>query len=134
MRPEVLLRRQSSIPATPQAPSSARRALKDAIPPPDLAFRLDDAQLVISEVVSNAVKHGARDSRDALRLVIETDDRRLRVDVEQTLAALDVHPTERHVDSAHGGGSGLLIVEALADAWGAEAGPPGHVWFEFEAT
>jgi len=126
------LRRQSKMHATAHAPSIARAALDDAIPPPDLAARSDDARLVISEVVMNAVKHGTDGGRDDVLLVIESDDRKLRVEVEQTLAALDVHPSE-HGNAAHHGGFGLPIVEALADAWGVEAGPPGRVWFEFDA-
>ena len=122
------------MPATAEAPSIARSALGEAIPPPDLAARFDDARLVIAEVVANAVKHGTDGGRDDIRLVIESDDRRLRVEVEQTLAALDVHPSELHGNGAHHGGFGLLIVEALADTWGVEAGPPGRVWFEFDAA
>jgi anti-sigma regulatory factor (Ser/Thr protein kinase) len=127
------LRRESKMPARARAPSIARAALDDAIPPPDLAARSDDARLVISEVVTNAVKHGTNGERDNVLVVIESDDRKLRVEVEQTLAALDVHPSEPHGNAWGHGGAGLAIVEALADAWGVEAGPPGRVWFEFDA-
>ena len=64
--------------------------------------------------------------------MIDSDDDRLHVRVEQTLPALAVTPSAPP-DDLHDGGFGLRIVEALADAWGVEPGPPGCVWFQFEA-
>ena len=117
------LRRQTMVPATPRAPSLARAALADAVLDPALIHRLDDARLVISEVVANAVKFGATERRDDLRLMIEADEGRVYVEVEQTLPALDVRPSGPLNVAA--GGNGLRIVEALTDGWGVEPGPPG---------
>jgi anti-sigma regulatory factor (Ser/Thr protein kinase) len=119
------------MPATSQAGFVARTALTHAISS-RLAGRLDDAKLVITEVVTNAVRHGA-DGQEEIRLVIESDERRLYVEVEQTLTAHDVHLIEQRENGADLGGFGLRIVEALADGWGVEPGPPGRVWFEFRA-
>ena len=83
-----------SIPATPRAPAVARAAVVDAIPPA-LTDRLDDVELVLTEVVTNAVKHGSRDRQDEVRLAIEADEDRLYVEVEQSLPALHVAPRIR---------------------------------------
>jgi anti-sigma regulatory factor (Ser/Thr protein kinase) len=96
-----------------------------------LAPRLDDARLVISEVVTNAIRYGATDGRDEIALVIDVDGGRLHVEVEQTLPALDVRPVEQRLSAVEAGGFGLHIVDALSDRWGVEPGPPGCVWFEF---
>ena len=126
------MRRRSRVPATPRAPSFARAALTDAISEPALEARIDDARLVISEVMANAVMHGARGGWDDVRLAIESDGGRLYAEVEQTLPALDVRPSDP-LSGEGGRGYGLRIVEALADGWGVEPGPPGRVWFEFRA-
>ena len=127
MRTEVIL------PATDSAAMLARVALNDAIPPPDLAGRFDDARLALSEVVANAVVHGGlRPDRDVLRLTIDNDDDRFRAEVEQATPAGDAHPVDPWLhDPERPGGFGLHIVEATADEWGVDPGPPGHVWFEF---
>ena len=127
------MRREVILPVGPSAALKARTALNDAIPPPALDGRYDDARLALSEVVTNAVLHADLNrERDVIRLVMETDDSHLRVEVEQQTSAGDAHPATPRTDPAdRPGGFGLMLVEALADDWGAEAGPPGYVWFEF---
>jgi len=110
----------------------ARAALDDEISSSPLLSRIDDARTVITEVVTNAVKYGA-DGQANIRLLIDLDDERLHVRVEQPVPALDVHPSAQKADVPLVGGFGLRIVEALADTWGVEPGPPGCVWFQFEA-
>jgi anti-sigma regulatory factor (Ser/Thr protein kinase) len=127
MRSEVVL------PASPEAAGLARAALDDTIPPPELATRNEDARLVISELVTNAVKYGESGARNPIKMLIEADEARVRVEVEQTLPAADVHPVEPSLDGDSTGGWGLRIAAALADSWGFKPGPPGQVWFEFRA-
>lgn len=126
MRHEVIL------PANETAAPLARASLTAAIPPPDLSERGDDAQLAVTELAANVVRHAGLRSHDTLRLVIEADDDRVRVEVEQATSAVDVHiVTPRLDDPDDVGGFGLRLVEHTADSWGHEAGPPGRVWFEF---
>ena len=127
------MRRELILPADENAPILARSALNDAIPPPVLNERAHDARLAISEVAANAVRHGLlRPGQDTLRLVIDADDDRLRIELEQSTAAVGVRVVEpRLQDPVRVGGFGLRLVEQLADEWGVEIGPPGHVWFEF---
>jgi len=124
---------RQSIQTTSRAASVARAALIDAIPSPAFSARIDDAKLAVSELVSNAVKHGSSYEQDQIRLVIDPDEARLRVEVEQPLPALDVTPRVPLWNGSHDGGFGLLIVEAVADAWGVDPGPPGRVWVEFSS-
>ena len=127
------MRRELILPADESAPLLARSALNDAIPPPLLNERIDDARLAISELAANAVRHGhLRPDQDTLRLVIDADDDHVRIEVEQSTAAVGVRVVEpRWEDPVRVGGCGLRLVEQLADEWGVETGPPGHVWFEF---
>jgi anti-sigma regulatory factor (Ser/Thr protein kinase) len=87
--------------------------------------RLCDAELLLSELVSNAVKYGDGD----IDVIFERDDGRFRTEVvdqgDGFIAALrdrsDVHTP---------GGWGLPLVQTLSDRWGAHEGST-HVWFEF---
>ena len=70
-----------------------------------------DAELLTSEVVTNAVLHVGG------LLVVELDDLRdgVLIVVEDPDPAL---PTQRSPGPLEGGGRGLQIVDALASAWG----------------
>ena len=126
------MRREVILPANEMAAPLARASLSGAIPPPDLLERGDDAQLAVTELAANAIRHGGLPHDETLRLVIEADDDRVRVEVEQATPAVDVHVvTPRLDDPADVGGFGLRLVEHTADSWGHEPGPPGRVWFEF---
>lgn len=127
------MRRELILPADQSAPLLARSALNEAIPPPFLNERADDARLAISELAANAIRHGQlRPDQDTLRLVIDADDDHVRIEVEQATAAVGVRVVEpRWEDSVRVGGFGLRLVEQTADEWGFETGPPGQVWVEF---
>jgi anti-sigma regulatory factor (Ser/Thr protein kinase) len=119
-----------TIAANVNAPAEARSSLHQAIPPPELDGRADDARLALSELVSNAVRHGSlQPDADTLVLVIDADEDHVRVEVEQPTSAVEVgYPSDEGIAD---GGYGLHIVESTADSWGHEDGPPGRVWFEF---
>ena len=125
MRSEIVLS------ANPSAPMHARVALNEAIPPPELADRFEDARLAMSEVVGNVLVHGRLEGRDTIRLTLEADDDHVRVEVEQPTPATSVRPVRPRMDGERPGGLGLRLVETMADAWGTDEGPPGVVWFEF---
>ena len=127
------MRRELILPATSAAPGLARAALDDAIPPPELALRNPDARLVISELVTNAVKYGESKDGNTIKMLIEADEVMVRVQVDQTLAAVGLQAVKAGPRNGRVGGWGLNIAEALADSWGFEPGPPGQVWFEFRA-
>jgi anti-sigma regulatory factor (Ser/Thr protein kinase) len=102
------------------------------IPPPDLLERGSDAELAVTELAANAIRHGGLPAGGTVRLVVEADDDRVRVEVEQSTSAQDVHVVPPRLDDLrHVGGFGLRLVEHTADSWGHEDGPPGRVWFEF---
>ena len=106
--------------------------MDEAIPPPALNGRSDDPRLAVSELVNNAVRHAGLEANSGLiRLRIEADDAHVHVEVEQPTSASGVHIVERPGTDGRSGGFGLQLVQASADTWGFEPGPPGRVWFEF---
>jgi anti-sigma regulatory factor (Ser/Thr protein kinase) len=124
------MRTEVNLPANRTAPMRARLALDDAIAPADLAERFVDARLAVSEIVVNALEHGRLEERDTIRLIVETDDDRVRVEVEQPTPAKHVDRIGPPPHDGRPGGFGLRLVDATVDAWGSDEGPPGIVWFE----
>lgn len=92
---------------------------------------LDDALLLISEVVTNAVVHG----RPQLVLSIECGADDLRVRVRDGAPNL---PQQRRIQSDDKSGRGLSLLHQLSHAWGVELvndeyGTGKEVWFELRA-
>jgi anti-sigma regulatory factor (Ser/Thr protein kinase) len=85
----------------------------------------DDAVLVVSELVSNAVRHGAGDT---VTVELIHHDDRLRV----TVCDDDTGTVTPHPETAHGeDGRGLRIVERISLDWGVDYLPTGKaVWAE----
>jgi len=126
-----ILRREVVLPVHHTAGRLARRALDDAIPPA-LHGGANDPRLAVTELVSNAVRHARLEPREGVIILrIQVDDNHVRVEVEQPTSAGDVHVVERPGTDPRPGGFGLALVEASADDWGFEPGPPGRVWFDF---
>jgi anti-sigma regulatory factor (Ser/Thr protein kinase) len=118
------------LPRQDEAPGAARRALASLNGDLHLISeaRLKDAQLLVTELVTNAVRHG----QDDVSMRVSASPEVLRVEVRDAGPgfALDGLPgpsTER------AGGWGLRIVELLAHRWGVEGhGDRVRVWFELD--
>ena len=119
------------LPARPEAASAARKAL--AALNGDLHLisdaRLGDAQLLLSELVTNAVNAS---NADAVELAVHADDATLRVAVANSGGSFD--PSELPAPSyRRAGGWGLRIVDVVAQRWGVERTDNGvSVWFEVD--
>lgn len=89
---------------------------------------IETATLLVSELVTNAVLHGA----PPVRLSVETTGSLIRVAVEDGAVAL---PVQRDPDALSANGRGLLLVDVLASSWGCDdgAGDGKSVWFEVPA-
>jgi anti-sigma regulatory factor (Ser/Thr protein kinase) len=86
--------------------------------------RCDDALLLTSELVTNAVLHGRSD----VCIELGVDDDRLRIAV---LDENSRHPVPVVEDPNALDGRGLALVDALSVRWGVEERPMGKaVWFE----
>ena len=89
--------------------------------------RLDDLVLVVSEVVTNAVLHGAPPG--TLGIFLSED--LVRIEVSDSSSAAPVQGPFNE-ESHRGRGIGLL--DSLADRWGVVVGPGEGkiVWFEVD--
>jgi anti-sigma regulatory factor (Ser/Thr protein kinase) len=113
--------------ARPEAAGEARELMRSL----DVTPRQEtDATLLLSEVVTNSVRHAGLARDDAIEVVLEAGDV-LRVEVRDGGAGFEL--TAPRPDPARPSGWGLYLVERLADRWGVESGPPTTVWFELGA-
>jgi anti-sigma regulatory factor (Ser/Thr protein kinase) len=120
-------RSQADLPATFEAPQRARRLVRDALGPVLSSEFLHEATLLTSEITTNAVQHG---EGGWLHVTVEVDRQNdcVQVAVTNPGPGFDLASLTSSDDPEHG--RGLRIVEALADRWGVEEGPPTVVWFE----
>ncbi|MGI5480942.1 SpoIIE family protein phosphatase [Streptomyces lavendofoliae] len=106
-----------------QAPGRARRLARRALARWDLEDLADSVELLVSEVVTNAVRYAERPV--TLRL-LRTDV--LRCEVGDDSPQL---PRQRRARDTDEGGRGLFLVNRLARRWGATRLSTGKVvWFE----
>ena len=123
------MRLQIDLERVPDSPAEARRALADVSD--DLSpRRLEDARLLVSELVTNAIRHAGLGDDDHITVVLETDAGALRIEVRDRGPGFDlVEPTP---DPARPSGWGLYLVRALSDRWGVERNDETLVWFELD--
>ncbi len=111
-----------SLPNSTRSPALARLLVRQALMdcPPGVS---DSAELLVSELVTNAIRHA--ETELVLRIALAP---RMRIAVEDT-SADPVHVRLATLDGDQG--RGLAIVEALASTWGWASTATGkQVWFE----
>jgi serine phosphatase RsbU (regulator of sigma subunit)/anti-sigma regulatory factor (Ser/Thr protein kinase) len=126
--------RRAKFPGDAGAPGAARRFVRSALAEAGLDELADDAVLLTSELCENAVLHAGT----GFTIDLAADG------VELTLAITDQGSTpmelRRTVPPAAGSrrathGRGLVLVDAIAAAWGSRHDSGGHrVWFTLRAT
>ncbi|CAN5506863.1 hypothetical protein BH23ACT3_BH23ACT3_18550 [soil metagenome] len=115
------------LPCTTRSAAAARRFVGATLHRWGCTEPLDDAVLVASELVSNAVLHAGTACTLTLRLTAGV----LRIDVGDLGEG---SPELRFQPLSEPGGQGLHIVSALSSAWGIDPNPRGKtVWAELTA-
>jgi DNA-binding NarL/FixJ family response regulator len=99
-----------------QSAGRARKFVDETLRRWDCGEQLDTINLLVSEVVTNAIVHAGTDVEVSR---IEVTDQGLSL------------PTPREASDEETSGRGLALVEALASEWGVDSRPEGKVvWFE----
>jgi anti-sigma regulatory factor (Ser/Thr protein kinase) len=125
-----------TLPATGRAPALARQATRDALFSWQLAHLEETAILLVSELVTNVVRH-ARSRALAMALHLEPEGASLLIEVHDS----DPHEPRPRMPGWPGGpgglgesGFGFVLIEALAGKWGVRQTATGKaVWVELDA-
>jgi anti-sigma regulatory factor (Ser/Thr protein kinase) len=111
--------------ATPESPGEARARTAAVLAGDE---RVDDAVVLVSELVTNAVLHTSQAAELRVLRRVGADTIRIEVRDHDPVA-----PRPSESAGAHGG-YGLRIVAAIADRWGHSTLLDGKVvWFELDA-
>jgi serine phosphatase RsbU (regulator of sigma subunit)/anti-sigma regulatory factor (Ser/Thr protein kinase) len=118
-----------TLPGGPAAPGEARHALAAALAGRMSSRQEGDALVVLSELVTNAIRHGGAGA--------PTDEIGVHAALRDTVLRLEVtDPGPGFEPGGHGpradGGYGLHLLDRLAIRWGVTGGEPVTVWAELE--
>ena len=117
-----------ALPSDASAVRLARQITRDALAAWHLAQLEETAVLLVSELVTNAVRHAA--DTGAVGLELASTGTQLRMEIQ------DGDPSWRQMDSVADcdeSGYGFLLVDSLADRWGLRRVCAGKaVWAELD--
>ena len=123
------VRQQLLLAATAQAPGLARQATHEALAAWRVTHLEETAVLLVSELVTNAVRHASTDG-SALVLRLEAAGGWLRIEVHDADPRM---PQPRTPDMLDESGFGFVLLDALADKWGVRESTIGKaVWAELD--
>ena len=117
---------RTSFPANDDAPRLARAAVKGWMPSSVERRVSQDAQLLVSELVSNSVQHAGVSADDPITISSGWTDALLWFEVAD--AGRDQSVTRRAPLPRNG--MGLNMVDTAASRWGSTDGDGTTVWFE----
>jgi serine/threonine-protein kinase RsbW len=114
-------------PPSAGAPGQARAAVKEALAGSSKET-IETASLLVSELVTNSLRHGHAVLNASVVLRIGRSEGVLRFEVVDWGQGFEYHRRNEPLD--HAGGWGLYLVEELSSRWGISKGTPNVVWFE----
>jgi anti-sigma regulatory factor (Ser/Thr protein kinase) len=91
---------------------------------------LNDIRLLVSELVTNSVRHSGAREHDHVSMRVCVTDSTVRVEVADP--GRGFAPRPRDDDRSRPGGWGLYLVDQLADRWGVAHDRFNRVWFEMD--
>jgi len=126
--PGTVRRLDLRVPAEPPSVAWVRRSMHALAIPPGL---MDDAELIVTELVGNSIKHAGLRDDDEIRISADWSGTRLRVAVRDRARPAGPAPVAGTIRPAAGAesGWGLFIVDRLASRWGTDE--TGY-WFELD--
>jgi two-component sensor histidine kinase len=81
---------------------------------------LRDAEVVVSELVTNSLLHAGLGDEDVIEVALRRDDAHLVIEVDDRDGLYG--ESGRHPEPRRGGGMGLRFLDAICDHWHADTG------------
>jgi anti-sigma regulatory factor (Ser/Thr protein kinase) len=116
----------------PEAASQARAVVNDDLGPAVPGKVLEDAILLVSELVTNAVRHSAQGEMEEVELRLKVEPERIRVVVSDPGGGFEA--VSRLPTASESSGWGLYLVDRIADRWGVITKDRNEVWFEIDVS
>ena len=125
--PEMSTEAERGLAADVASPAHARSLVRQMLTLWDVDRECEVAELLTSQLVTNAVRHAATE----IMLRVELADDRVRVEVRDTTSMM---PRIRETPDI--GGYGLRIVDEPRSRWGVDSIPDDGktVWFEIDVS
>jgi anti-sigma regulatory factor (Ser/Thr protein kinase) len=101
-----------------QAPAAARSLVADCLGQGVAESEVDDARLLVTELVTNSLRHSGASAGDHVVVRVELKPGLLRIEVEDSGRGGMIAPRAADMEST--GGFGLNLVQALSERWGVE--------------
>jgi serine/threonine-protein kinase RsbW len=116
--------------AIPASVPEARRSL-DAISDRVSPATLEDLRLLVSELVTNSIRHAGLAPDQVIALHVDLADGRVRVEVcDEGEGFTPTAPSIRTEPDDEASGWGLFLVRKVSDRWGVSNDGNTRVWFE----
>jgi anti-sigma regulatory factor (Ser/Thr protein kinase) len=127
-RASVVQHEQVDLPGGVRAPQSARRSLEQHFAATIDRDTLASVELLTTELVSNAVRHGGAGEHEVVVLHLATAPGCLRVEVCDPGTGFDVDRPMPYGE----GGYGLFLVSEVSSRWGVSHEDGNCAWFELD--
>jgi hypothetical protein len=113
-------RTELHIPAAAIGPALARAAVPSVLPPLEAA-RVADLQLLVSELIGDAVERAGIPASEDILVTVSASEVSVRVEIV----------AGRRIPTPREGSWAALLLDRLASAWGYdEERSPARIWFE----
>jgi anti-sigma regulatory factor (Ser/Thr protein kinase) len=117
------------LPHHPASVARARQALAGLEERVD-GETVESVRLLVSELVTNSVRHGGADHLGEIELSVSAFGRTVRVEVRDSGPGFVARPRFEGQDEESGWG--LHLVDALSHRWGTERESHALIWFEID--
>jgi serine/threonine-protein kinase RsbW len=121
---------QMTLPLAPGAATAARCEVTRRLSTRVAVNALEDVRLLLTELVTNALRHSAVTPEDEIGVRAELGNGTVRIEVHDPGGDGEV---EQRPPGVRGGGYGLFLVDRLTDRWGVEQRDGTTVWAELPA-
>jgi anti-sigma regulatory factor (Ser/Thr protein kinase) len=117
------------LPAAPEAVLEARQSLGEFRASLDPRV-FEDLRLLVSEVVTNSLRHAGLSGQDRIRLRVVLEEQWIRAEVHDRGPGFT--PSDPATSLDRQSGWGLFLVRRIADRWGTDRTGDSCVWFELD--
>lgn len=112
--------------AAARAREMIRGAFADRLDPD----KVDDLELLVSELVTNSVRHGELPPGSMIHIRSYIHDKRVRVEIRDSSSPKNLAPLPLNGPREHG--YGLFMVEQVSNRWGISLNGHTQFWFELD--